>query len=156
MPYPDDHVRPTHRRSPARPDDDDAYVIDTRRRGSRSAAASPGPTAASASSGRAASVPPGLPPPDPARYDELGRPRAASSPPSRPPVSAPRRSPRRPGRAWLRVLVAGLLLWVMFLVAAPVHAWSTVSRVDSEPDSERPADGAGVTYLLVGSDSREG
>ncbi|MGL4743398.1 MAG: LCP family protein, partial [Dermatophilaceae bacterium] len=46
--------------------------------------------------------------------------------------------------------------WVMFLVAAPVHAWSTVSRVDSEPDSERPADGAGVTYLLVGSDSREG
>ncbi|MGL4177960.1 MAG: LCP family protein, partial [Dermatophilaceae bacterium] len=155
MPHPDDRARPIPRRPPAGPSDD-AYVVDTRRRTSRSAAPSRGTGAASAGGGRAASAPPVLPAPDPAGYDELGRPRPPSDPPSGPPAPARGRRPRGRGRTWLRVLLAVLLLWVVFVLAAPLHAWSTVSRVDSEPDGERPADGSGRTYLLVGSDSREG
>ncbi|MGL5929232.1 MAG: LCP family protein, partial [Dermatophilaceae bacterium] len=112
--------------------------------------------ASSAGGGRAASAPPVLPSPDPAGYDELGRPRPPSDPPPGPRAPARGRRPRGRGRTWLRALLAVLLLWVVFVVAAPLHAWSTVSRVDSEPDGERPADGSGRTYLLVGSDSREG
>jgi LCP family protein required for cell wall assembly len=51
--------------------------------------------------------------------------------------------------------VAALLaLWVLFLIAVPVYAWSRIDRVDAEPDGDRPADQGGTTYLLVGSDSR--
>ncbi len=38
----------------------------------------------------------------------------------------------------------------------PVYAYSQVSKVDAEPDGDRPEDTDGTTYLLVGSDSREG
>lgn len=52
--------------------------------------------------------------------------------------------------------VLGLLaLWLAFIVAAPLHAWFTVPRVDAAPPPPRPADGSGSTYLLVGSDGRE-
>lgn len=49
-----------------------------------------------------------------------------------------------------------LLLWLVFLVAVPVWAWSKIAKVDAEPDGERPDSQPGQTYLLVGSDSREG
>ncbi|PRY55878.1 LytR family transcriptional attenuator [Knoellia remsis] len=49
-----------------------------------------------------------------------------------------------------------LVAWLAYLVFAPVHAWSSVSRVDDQPSGERPAETDGNTYLLVGSDSREG
>ncbi|HSO64353.1 MAG TPA: LCP family protein [Ornithinibacter sp.] len=49
-----------------------------------------------------------------------------------------------------------LTVWLAFLVIAPLHAWSTVASVDTEPPGERPAGASGHTYLLVGSDSREG
>lgn len=48
-----------------------------------------------------------------------------------------------------------LLLWLVFLVVSPLHAWSTVSRVDTTPAGDRPAETSGDTYLLVGSDSRD-
>jgi len=48
-----------------------------------------------------------------------------------------------------------LLLWLVFLVAVPLWAWSKITKVDAEPDGARPADQPGSTYLLVGSDSRE-
>jgi LCP family protein required for cell wall assembly len=39
-------------------------------------------------------------------------------------------------------------------VLVPVYAYSKITKVDAEPSGERPADSAGTTYLLVGSDSR--
>ncbi len=44
----------------------------------------------------------------------------------------------------------------MFLVAVPLWAWSKIDKVDAEPDGDRPGSQPGHTYLLVGSDSREG
>jgi LCP family protein required for cell wall assembly len=49
-----------------------------------------------------------------------------------------------------------LLLWLVFLVAVPVWAWTQIEKVDAEPDEGRPDSQPGHTYLLVGSDSREG
>jgi LCP family protein required for cell wall assembly len=49
-----------------------------------------------------------------------------------------------------------LLLWLVFLVAVPLWAWSKIDKVDAEPDGTRPDSQPGQTYLLVGSDSREG
>jgi len=49
-----------------------------------------------------------------------------------------------------------ILIWVVFLVAVPLWAVSQVSKVDAEPDGDRPDDTSGTTYLVVGSDSREG
>ena len=49
-----------------------------------------------------------------------------------------------------------LLLWVVFLVASPVHAWTQVTREDTTPSGDRAGSADGHTYLLVGSDSRAG
>lgn len=68
----------------------------------------------------------------------------------------PGRTRRRSGPRWGRVLGLLLALWVLFLVAVPLYAWSRIAKVDAEPDGDRPADQPGTTYLLVGSDSREG
>jgi LCP family protein required for cell wall assembly len=56
----------------------------------------------------------------------------------------------------VRVVLVLLAVWVAFVVVTPLHAWSTVARVDTAPASGRPAASSGTTYLLVGSDSREG
>lgn len=48
------------------------------------------------------------------------------------------------------------MLWLVFLTAVPLWAWSQVTKVDAEPDGQRPDSQPGSTYLLVGSDSREG
>jgi LCP family protein required for cell wall assembly len=53
-------------------------------------------------------------------------------------------------------VLALLLVWILFLVIVPLYAWSKVAKVDAEPAGARPPDGPGTTYLLVGSDSREG
>lgn len=49
-----------------------------------------------------------------------------------------------------------LLAWLLFLIAVPLWGWSRIDRVDAEPDGQRPEDQPGTTYLIVGSDSREG
>jgi len=49
-----------------------------------------------------------------------------------------------------------LAVWLVFLVTVAVLAYARIDRVDATPDGDRPADGSGTTYLLVGSDSREG
>ena len=74
--------------------------------------------------------------------------------PARGPVHRPagRRRPR-PRLGWLKYLV---VLWLVFLVAVPLVAWQRLEKVDATPDGARPAEQAGRTYLLVGSDSREG
>jgi len=56
----------------------------------------------------------------------------------------------------VRIIVALAVGWLLFLVIVPIYAWSKVSKVDAEPSGARPAGGPGTTYLLVGSDSREG
>jgi len=49
-----------------------------------------------------------------------------------------------------------LVAWLAFLVAVPIWAYGRVERIDAEPSGARPAEQPGTTYLLVGSDSREG
>jgi LCP family protein required for cell wall assembly len=92
------------------------------------------------------------------------QPRGASTPPPSPgPTPAPARGsggpslprPRRP-RFRVRYLVLLLVLWIAFLVAVPVYAWTKISDVRFEPKGERPGDQPGTTYLMVGSDSRAG
>ncbi len=70
-------------------------------------------------------------------------------------VSAPRRRGFGIRRAVGLVLLL-LVAWAGFTVYAPVNAWGGVDRVDDSPSGDRPADGDGHDYLLVGSDSREG
>ena len=74
---------------------------------------------------------------------------AAAPPPSRP--TAPPRRRRRLG--WVKLV---LLLWVVFLVAVPLWAWTQIEKVPADPRGDRPGSQPGHTYLLVGSDSREG
>ncbi len=66
------------------------------------------------------------------------------------------RTPRRRRRPWGKLLALVVALWLAFMVGTPLHAWSTVTKVDTAPAGERPAETPGYTYLLVGSDSREG
>jgi LCP family protein required for cell wall assembly len=85
------------------------------------------------------------------------RPTSSRTSPPRPgPARAPARArpaKRRRRFGWLRPL---LLLWLVFLVAVPLWAWSQIVKVDAEPPGDRPGPQPGHTYLLVGSDSREG
>ncbi len=53
----------------------------------------------------------------------------------------------------MAAVLAALLIW---LIAVPVYAWSRIDRVDDVPSGDRPANQPGTTFLLVGSDSREG
>jgi LCP family protein required for cell wall assembly len=86
--------------------------------------------------------PPNLPPP--------GRSRDGGGRGGRPPK---KRSSTR--RAVVTVLVL-LLAWIVFLVAVPLWAYTSLSTVDADPDGARPEGQPGSTYLLVGSDSRKG
>lgn len=65
-----------------------------------------------------------------------------------------RRTFRR--RRIVALVLLVLLGWMVFLVWVPVSAWNRVERVDNVPAGDRPAAGRGSTFLLVGSDSREG
>jgi LCP family protein required for cell wall assembly len=90
---------------------------------------------------------------------QTGRP---PGPPSGPPPSArpqrpPQRPPRRhPVRTFFLVVVVLLVLALLWLIGVPAYAWSKVARLDADPGGERPANQPGQTFLLVGSDSREG
>ena len=75
------------------------------------------------------------------------------APPVAPPLSRP---PRRRPRFRIRYVFLLLLAWIVFLVAVPIVSWNTVDKVDFDPGGERPSGQPGTTYLLVGTDSREG
>ncbi len=94
-------------------------------------------------SGGPAGPPPGGP---------IGPTGPAAAPGGRPPRS--RR--RHPVRTTFRVLLVLVLLAATWLIGVPAYAWSHVGRVDDAPSGSRPANQPGQTYLLVGSDSREG
>jgi LCP family protein required for cell wall assembly len=89
---------------------------------------------------------PGAPPPSARRPDAARPPQGTGSP----------QSTGRRRRFRLRWLLWLLLAYVVFLVAVPVYAWTTVSKVDAEPNGDRPGDQPGTTYLVVGSDARAG
>ncbi|NYG55182.1 LCP family protein [Nocardioides perillae] len=119
-------------------------------------------------SGSGAPGGPGRPEPDPTRVmptqprGGAGAPYAPPPPPRGPAAPTPAREPRRPARGRrrrppvLRILLLLLVLWLVFLVVTPFLAWREVSEVDAAPDGERPPEQPGTTYLVVGSDSREG
>ena len=83
--------------------------------------------------------PPGPPPP--------------SARPQRPPQPPRRRHPVRTVFLVIAVLLALALIW---LIGVPAYAWSKVARLDADPGGDRPGNQPGQTFLLVGSDSREG
>jgi len=70
------------------------------------------------------------------------------------PTAPPPRAPRRRPRFRLGLVKWVVLAWLVFLVAVPFWAWTSVDQVDAVPDGERPGEQEGTTYLLVGSDSR--
>jgi LCP family protein required for cell wall assembly len=169
-------------RRPLGEPDDGAYVVDTRRRLKRPGS---GALASGRDRGQSAPLAEGSPPPHPSggqqvpgRSEDDGyvvdtrgaRRRPSPAPggalppdhgephtPSPGPGEPPRRRRRvRKGRLTLLVVALLVLGWLAFMVWVPVNAWNNVSRVDNIPAGERPADTSGHTYLLVGSDSREG
>jgi len=79
--------------------------------------------------------------------------RRPGPPPPPPRTQRPRRSRSfSPRVGWVKWV---LVLWLVFLVAVPLWAWTKVTKVDAMPGDEgRPEDQGGTTYLLVGSDSR--
>ncbi|MGH3473019.1 MAG: LCP family protein [Nocardioidaceae bacterium] len=56
----------------------------------------------------------------------------------------------------MRVVLILIAAWLAFMIVTPIYAFSKISKVDAEPSGHRPAAGSGTTYLLVGSDSRQG
>lgn len=73
--------------------------------------------------------------------------------PSEPPSGTPPKK-RRFGR-WGIVKIV-LIVWLIFLIAVPIWAWTKITKVDADPGGDRPTGQDGTTYLLVGSDSRGG
>ncbi len=132
-------------------DPDDVYVVDVRgRKQGRGADAA---RAQRAPRRQSATPPPAGPPARPRAPrdpDQPGQPRQPQRPPR------PRGAARR--RRRLVALLVGLLVvaWVSFMVYTPVHAWNSVTKVDTTPAGVRPAQSKGYNYLLVGSDSRAG
>jgi LCP family protein required for cell wall assembly len=87
--------------------------------------------------------------------------RPPGEPPGPPPSARPQRPPqpprrRHPVRTFFLVIVVLLVLALLWLIGVPAYAWSKVARLDADPGGERPANQPGQTFLLVGSDSREG
>ncbi|MDG4668354.1 LCP family protein [Mycobacterium sp. 236(2023)] len=93
--------------------------------------------------------PPPPPPPRPTR-----RPTPPPPAPHVPPAA--RKKPRRI-RRWFRIALVCLLLVVVGGVALGVWVDSSLTRIPALTDyADRPAEGQGTTWLLVGSDGREG
>ncbi|MFC3778656.1 LCP family protein [Mycolicibacterium holsaticum] len=77
--------------------------------------------------------------------------RQPSPPPAPPKVKKPRRK-----RHWGRMLMACVLVAVVAVVATGVWLDRSLHRIPVLPNyGDRPAAGAGTTWLLVGSDSRQ-
>ena len=103
----------------------------------------------------------GRPEPTPvADYRAQEQPQPRQAPPTGPqgsypppPGRAPRRRRRRPIG---RLILLALVLFVAYVVAVPLIAWSNLDTVAATPSGARPAQQPGELYVLAGSDSREG
>ncbi|MGV0644310.1 LCP family protein [Mycolicibacterium sp. XJ2546] len=94
------------------------------------------------------------PPPPPVRRPP---PPPRKPPPRRPPPPPPAPTAKKPRRKrhWGRLLLACLLVAIVALVATGVWMDRSLHRIPALPNyADRPAAGAGTTWLLVGSDSR--
>nr|WP_235065255.1 LCP family protein [Mycolicibacterium iranicum] len=99
------------------------------------------------------------PPPPPQRRPAPPPPsqrRPVAPPPPPQPAPIAKKKPRRV-RRWFRIALVFLLL--LFVGGVALGAWvdSSLTRIPALTDySDRPAQGRGTTWLLVGSDGREG
>ncbi|WP_202931602.1 LCP family protein [Mycobacterium neumannii] len=94
------------------------------------------------------------PPPPPPRAGARGPAPRPQPPP--PPAAATKPKRTRPKRHWGRLLLVVLLLAVTAVVAGGIWMDSSLQRIPALADyAGRPAAGAGTTWLLVGSDSRQ-
>ncbi|NLT31251.1 MAG: LCP family protein, partial [Propionibacterium sp.] len=83
--------------------------------------------------------------------------RPPEPPPARPEPSRPRkRRKRRPVRTFFVALLVIVLALGGYLIGVPLVAWNSATNIEAMPAGERPGNQPGTTYLLVGSDSREG
>ncbi|WP_319452654.1 MULTISPECIES: LCP family protein [unclassified Mycobacterium] len=102
-------------------------------------------------------LPPAQRPPPPRRQPPPAppppRPPAQARPPAPPPKA---RKPRRK-RRWGRIVLAVLVVFVLAVVGTGLWIDNSLHRIPALADyAERPAAGRGTTWLLVGSDSRQG
>ena len=72
-----------------------------------------------------------------------------------PPPAREVRTRRRFPRFSLRLVLLLVLAYVAFLVGVPLWAMNRIDRVDATPATDRPGDGAGTNYLIVGSDKAD-
>lgn len=101
--------------------------------------------------------PPPLPPRQPPQQPPPQQPRPQPRGPQ--PPQPPRRAPstrRRRRLPIIRIILLLIFAYLVFLVAMPIVAWGRVDKVPFESADGGPPDTPGTTYLLVGSDSREG
>jgi LCP family protein required for cell wall assembly len=87
--------------------------------------------------------------------DGPGGPRRPSTTTAAPPPRPPRSPEKKKKRSPWRIVQVVLLIWLVFLIAVPVWAWTRIDKVEAFPSGDRPSKQPGTTYLLVGSDSRE-
>ena len=157
----DDDLDWLYRREPKPAEPEPTQVLPAQERVPSGAPSSPGRGAAGGYPGSPGPDAGYGPPPGAARTPSapVGNPRSRPpGPPAGPPPAAraPRPRRRHPVRNTLRALALLLVLALAWLVGVPAYAWSQVGRVDDTPGGKRPADQPGQTFLLVGSDSREG
>lgn len=94
-------------------------------------------------------------PTQPRTADASGRPPGGGT---RTATAAPPPKPARPRRRFrfrFGIVKLVLLVWLVFMVATPIWAWSKIEKVDALPDGDRPADQPGTNYLIVGSDKAD-
>jgi LCP family protein required for cell wall assembly len=94
------------------------------------------------------------PPYQPPRQPTRPTPPPVAPPPGAPPERSRGGSRFRRPKFYLRLVLALLVLWIVYLIAVPLFAWQKVDKVEFAPDGDRPDDQPGTTYLMVGSDSR--
>ena len=94
------------------------------------------------------------PPYQPPRQPTRPTPPPVAPPPGAPPERSRGGSMFRRPKFYLRLVLALLVLWIVYLIAVPLFAWQKVDKVEFAPDGDRPSDQPGTTYLMVGSDSR--
>src|SRR4051812_26097114 len=110
----------------------------------------------SSSSGTSASPPhsAGSDDPEPTRMlPRMDRPEATATasrggdgpPPQRPvqpaqPVPPAKAKKPRRKRPVGKIIVLVLVAWIVFLIAVPLWAWSTIDKVDADPGGARPAE----------------